>query len=359
LFLDHAWAIGTPNADRPSWPYTNICRPPGPSDKKHPKKRQKEENTPPTMVRSPLLRLLCGLCSSAVVSAAPAFIWSSSSSSVGGISSSIYTSDEIAAASLFDHSANLQVVFLLGRGSDGSESLTRMAPFLSGIAQKSPAHIIHSHVSGVESVHAMKRTAAASANNASASATHTQSKVVVIGLHELGMKFNDPIPPSSTTKTTTKKSREIGAANILLIDVDATTSPDAVDSAVQTAMAHADRVVLTAVRSIAEVKDERAKITRRRMEMQFQAGQQQRHLVVDGRRHRRLENNNQNNQQQAVAANDQMAGIYFVQMTPNIFAGILFFFLFATISFTGISCMGMIAAQDIYVKKMPPVGREA
>jgi hypothetical protein len=321
-----------------------------------PPKKSIEHNTPPTMVRSPLLRLLCGLCSSAVVSAAPALIWSPSSSSVGG-TSSIYTSDEIAAASLFDHSANLQVVFLLGRGSDGSESLTRMAPFLSGIARKSPAHIIHSHVSGVESVHAMKRTAAATSANASASATKAQSKVAVIGLHELGMKFNDPIPPSSTTKATTKKSREIGAANILLIDVDATTSPDVLDSAVQTAMAHADRVVLTAVRSIAEVKDERAKITRRRMEMQFQAGQQQRHLV-DGRRHRRLENNN-NNQQQAVAADDQMAGIYFVQMTPNIFAGILFFFLFATIAFTGISCMGMIAAQDTYVKNMPPVGREA
>lgn len=309
------------------------------------------------MVRSPLLRLLCGLCSSAVVSAAPALIWSSSSSSAGGISSSVYTSDEIPAASLFDAAADLQVVFLLGRGSDGSESLTRMAPFLSGIAQKSPAHFIHSHVSGVESVHAMKRTAAAASANASAtaSATKAQSKVAVIGLHELGMKFNEPV---STTSSTTKKSREIEAANILLIDVDATTPPDTLDGAVQTAIARADRVVLTAVRSIAEVKDERAKITRRRMEMQYRAGQQQRHLVNG---HRRLENNNQNqqNQQQAVAADDQMAGIYFVQMTPNIFSGILFFFLFATIAFTGLSCMGMIAAQDVYVKKMPAVGREA
>jgi hypothetical protein len=326
------------------------------------------------MVKSPLLRLLCGLCSSAVVSATPALVWSNtagSSRQEESSPSSVFTSDEIAAAALLDDAAPLQVVFLLGRGSDGSESLTRMAPFLSSIVERSPADVIHSHVAGVESLSAMKRTLAAAAAAAASQQAPVgnnkkdKNKVAVVGLHELGMKFNAspmeqaPAPMTTTTMTTTttttkKKSREISAANILLVDVDAQTSPEVLAGAVHQAIAHADRVVLTAVRSIGEVKDERAKITRRRMEMQYQAGAH----IVDGRhrRRRRLENN-QN--QQAVVVEDQVSGAYFVQMTPNILAGLLFFFLFATIAWIGISCMGMIAAQDTYVKKMPAVGREA
>jgi hypothetical protein len=316
------------------------------------------------MVKSPLLRLLCGLCSSVVVSTTPALVWSNSAGSSRqeeSSRSSVFTSDEIAAAALLDDAAPLQVVFLLGRASDGSESLTRMAPFLSSIVERSPADVIHSHVAGVESLSAMKRTLAAAA--AVGNKKQDKNKVAVVGLHELGMKFNASpmeqasVPTMTTTTTTTttkKKSREISAANILLVDVDAQTSPEVLAGAVHQAIAHADRVVLTAVRSIGEVKDERAKIARRRMEMQYQAGAH----IVDGRhrRRRRLENN-QN--QQAVVVEDQVSGAYFVQMTPNILAGLLFFFLFATIAWIGISCMGMIAAQDTYVKKMPAVGREA
>lgn len=281
------------------------------------------------MTKSTVLRLLCGLCSSAVVLSAPALVWTGAKDSTA-----VYTSDEVSAASLFDDSSNLQIVFLLGRGNDGSESLTRMAPFLSGVAQKS-VNFIHSHVSGVESVHAMVRNAGKS------------NKVAVVGLNELGMKFNSS---SSQLDQPTKKSREIISANVLLVDVDAETSPDALDRAMQEALSRADRVVLTAVRSIEEVKQERVKIARRRMEMQYQAGA---HMS------RRLENNQENQAGQQQAVNQAQTGVYFVQMTPNILAGLLFFFLFATIAWIGISCMGMIAAQDTYVKKMPAVGREA
>ena len=67
------------------------------------------------------------------------------------------------------------------------------------------------------------------------------------------------------------------------------------------------------------------------------------------------EGQNQNNKQ----ADDDMAGVYYVSMTPNILAGILFTLLFAVTTWIGVTCMGMIAGQDVYVKKMPPVGREA
>jgi hypothetical protein len=75
--------------------------------------------------------------------------------------------------------------------------------------------------------------------------------------------------------------------------------------------------------------------------------------VTDGGR--RLEQQNDD----ANAGNKDMTGVYYVQMTPNILAGILFGLLFAFIAYTGISCMGMITGQDVFVTKMPTVGREA
>ena len=72
---------------------------------------------------------------------------------------------------------------------------------------------------------------------------------------------------------------------------------------------------------------------------------------------RRLEDANQ--EENANGDDSSLEGVYYVSLTPNILAGILFFLLFATVAFIGISCMGMIAGQDVYVKKMPSVGREA
>lgn len=265
--------------------------------------------------------LICALLSN-VVSAAPALIWS------GGDKESIYTSHEVPASELLDDSANLQIVFLLGRGSDGSESLTQKAPFLSGISQNA-ANFVHNDVSGIESVHSVVRMAG-------------KQQTAVVSLTELGLKFN-------TSEINTKKARDVKNANVLVVNVDAETSPGALDEAVSQVIPKADRVVLTAIRSIDEVKAERAKITRRRLEMQ-QASYHRR--LEDQQDNGDGDNNNDNN-------DEDNAGVYFVQMTPNILAGLLFFFLFATIAYIGISCMGMIAAQDVYVKKMPAVGREA
>jgi hypothetical protein len=68
-------------------------------------------------------------------------------------------------------------------------------------------------------------------------------------------------------------------------------------------------------------------------------------------------NNGQNNQNNN--GGDDMTGVYYVSMTPNILAGILFTLLFTVTTYIGVTCMGMIAGQDVYVKKMPAVGREA
>jgi hypothetical protein len=54
-----------------------------------------------------------------------------------------------------------------------------------------------------------------------------------------------------------------------------------------------------------------------------------------------------------------MSGVYYVSMTPNILAGLLFFLLFAVVTYIGISCMGMISGVSVYETKKPSIGREA
>ena len=67
---------------------------------------------------------------------------------------------------------------------------------------------------------------------------------------------------------------------------------------------------------------------------------------------RRLEDGNDDD-------NSSSDVLYFVNFTPNIFSGVMFFFFFSAVTFTGISCMGMIAGQEVYVTKYPTIGREA
>jgi hypothetical protein len=64
-------------------------------------------------------------------------------------------------------------------------------------------------------------------------------------------------------------------------------------------------------------------------------------------------------QNDANGNNSDLSGVYYVAMTPNILAGILFMGLFTMITWIGISCMGAISGQEVFVSKMPSVGREA
>jgi len=50
---------------------------------------------------------------------------------------------------------------------------------------------------------------------------------------------------------------------------------------------------------------------------------------------------------------------YYVYMTPNIMAGILFGILFTFCAILGFSCMNDLEGQTVFVSKMPTVGREA
>jgi len=112
-----------------------------------------------------------------------------------------------------------------------------------------------------------------------------------------------------------------------------------IDSVVDTVVSRPDvsSVLLTAIRSFSEVKAERLQ----KLEKKPKAN-----------RARRLE-------QADDAYNGFDGSRYYVSMTPNILAGLLFFFFFIMSAIVGIGCMNRIEGQEVFTDKSPPVGREA
>jgi hypothetical protein len=293
------------------------------------------------MMRTAVLSLLL-----AVASAVPAIVWKSENA----IGSTLHTSEEVKATDLLSElNSGIHVVFLLARGNSGSESLTVTAPLLSQVSAKD-ATAIHHHVSGIQS--------GASMVSDIGKMGHVP---LLVNLNELSLKLNQSEPAvvevdaagGMMTKTEFKQSKRslaLEKANVLVVNVAADTAPEVLDAAVVLAIEHSrvENVILSAVRSIDEVKHERNMDARRRLVAQQNAGEN-----MHGRRL------DQNQNDDGSSSSQDMSGVYYVQLTPNIFAGILFFLLFSTVTWIGISCMGMIAGQDVYVTKMPTIGREA
>lgn len=247
------------------------------------------------------------------------------------------------------------VVFLINKGQDGSESLTELAASgkLPETANKySDATGIYHHVSGIESTPTMVRETSR-ANNG-----HT---VLQVSLSEFNSKMTSSsetieisetgtMTQSTTSKRANKRARDIAKSNVLVVLVE---PKDDIDRTIAKTIdnENIDTVVLAAVRSIDEVKHERYLLSKQRhsiMEKQGKRG-------LEARR-RRLDE-----QQGDEDGNDNsdMTGVYYVLMTPNILAGLLFGLLFVTVTYIGITCMGAISGQDVYVNKMPTIGREA
>ena len=303
--------------------------------------------------------LLLSILGSAL--AAPAIVWKN------GQSEPVRTSKEVLVTDLFsdllsvepESSSLASVVFLLGRGEDGSESLSTMAAAgsLPNVEAKyNNANAIHHHVAGVESHDTMVRDA-----------THACSgnkKAMTVSLGELSNKLasrsealemevsQDGIM-SKEQKRAHKRAQDMSKASVLIVTVDPRLDSAALDSAVVAAIEHdsVSSVVLTAIRSHDEVKHERMMHSNRRLSKMTKT------KVTHGRRLEDQQDGEENQEQGQ--NNDDMTGVYYVNMTPNILAGILFTLMFFVVTYIGVTCMGMIAGQDVYVKKLPPVGREA
>ena len=272
--------------------------------------------------------------------AAPAIVWKSDASD-----SVVHSSEPLDAFSLLSQvntprqeSKLAAAVFVVDRNDDGSERLSELASSgaLPGVSSKyTSAHSIHHAVNGLESSFKVAGDLK--------SAAADSSRVLKISLEEFNRKL-----ASNDEESNSQRSRALHNADMLVVDCngrDAAKIDEAVVSAIESESVK--NVILAGIRSVEETKH-----ARRLLAMQKAP------TTVNAPR-RRLEDADEQNDDAAANGNDDMEGVYYVYATPNIFAGILFILFFSFIAWTGINCMGQIAGQDVFVHKMPPVGREA
>ena len=337
------------------------------------------------------------LLSSAI--AAPAVVWQSSSTAKISSSNarSLHSSEDIHASELMKNVLTISsseapalsaVIFLIGKGDDGSEQLSELA---SGgklpltFAKYNDATGVYHSVSGVESTGSIVKVAGNAITidgNNNNNKNKNNRRVLEVTLNEFNSKLTlldtaavvDPVAeveidsngtPSSTTSTSTnkrvtKRARALAHADIYIVNVNPTTDASTqIDHSIVQAIEHKNvgSVVLGGIRSIEEVKHERFLTNQRRMTVMESNGNK----IMDNRR-RRLEEDGDANDDAAQAdnnANDDLSGVYYVAMTPNILAGLLFTLLFLVVTYTGISCMGDIQGGDCFTDKYPSLGREA
>jgi len=313
--------------------------------------------------------LLATLLSSAL--SAPAVVWHSSDSD----GRALHSSEDMSASDLMNNvlseapKADLSaVVFLLGKGDDGSEQLSALASSgkLPGtFAKYNDASGVYHHISGIESTGAVVREAGLAYGD------DKKKRVLEVTLNEFSRKLaslDTPADPveveidstgkpsnvSSSNKKVQKRERALAQADVYIVNISSKEDPAKIDNSITSAIENArvGSVVLAGVRSVHEVKHERNLHNQRRMLKMEHAGNK----VMDARNRRRLEQDGDD------AQNDgqyDMSGVYYVAMTPNILAGLLFTFMFITVAYTGISCMGDIQGGDTFTDKYPSLGREA
>lgn len=321
------------------------------------------------IARCPVAWLALWISSTA---AAPAVVWSSrENQSPDAIHSSIevpahdvlgsfLTSEGVSESSTSRVSG---VVFLLGREEDGSESLSSLASrgSLPLVADEyKNANVIHHNVQGLDSAGGRMLDSAKRAGNRVLDVSLAEFSKKLSLLDEASVQVEVDASGSvaapaaaEASKSVGKRARALANANVLLVKVDVSkTPPSDIDNAVVQAIRHAkvDTVVLAGARSVDEVKEERNGIYQRKLQLMDTVGRS-----ALGSSSRRLEENAAENNN----GDQDLTGIYYVSMTPNILAGILFTFLFTFVILVAISCMGMIAGQDVYVSKYPSIGREA
>lgn len=307
--------------------------------------------------------LFATLLSSAL--SAPAVVWHS------GVSNGrvLHSSEDLSSTDLFKNvlseapEADLTaVVFLVGKGDGGSEQLSELAssgklPETS--AKYSDASGVYHHVSGIESTGSVVREAARIYGD------NNKNRVLEVSLNEFSSKLASleaPVsveidaagtPIVSSNKSVNRRTRALAQADVYIVNVNPTQNAGAIDSSISGAInsSRVGSVVLAGVRSVEEVKHERMLYNKRRMLKMEQDGIKS----MEARGRRRLEEGEDEEQD----GNDDLSGVYYVAMTPNIFSGLLFMFMFIVVTFTGISCMSDIQGGDTFVDKYPSLGREA
>jgi transposase-like protein len=254
----------------------------------------------------------------ASAAAAPAIVWN------GESSSQVHSSEQTGIRSLIGSKTALaSVVFVVERDENGSEGLTKLTS--SGSLPKvgaryAEASAIHHAVEGMETIEKVAKELGATTTT----------------LDKFGKT-------AGANKATVNNDGSV-SGEITVVKVSNDANPADVDSIVASAIKNAniENVVLTSVRGLSEVKFQRDLLAKQKF-----------YGAKDKSSRRKLEDAAQGNNYY-----DQDV-IAFVNFTPNIFSGLMFFFFFATVTYIGIGCMGAIAGQEVYVTKYPTIGREA
>jgi hypothetical protein len=260
----------------------------------------------------------------------------------------MHHSEDISIQELLPHERG--VVFVLNRLKNGEEAFTAVAPQLAQTAAL-PAQCQHHHVTGVTSAHLLAR-----------SASSTVAEVTLeeyLHLPQLILQLKTTSKGNKVMMKSKQRAQTLEAASLLFVTVDTEQLSDMsqLDTALVQAIQTEPHVVVTAVRSLMEINQEREQAMQYTMLMQREAGRvqaQRRRLEEDV-----AQEGQDNAQENMQVNNNQYEYMVLVHMTPNILSGILFTLLFATITLIGITCLGAIQGQDVYVKKMPAIGREA
>ena len=317
------------------------------------------------------MNLLLTALLTATASAAPAIVWkggiNSPPSGPSHISHAIDTNSLLSSLNTNnENSAALSaVIFLVGRNADGSEGLATLASSgkIPGVQEKHRlAHEVHHHVQGVESTRTVARDAQRNLGNV-AEVTMEEFTNKLSSIAQTEASVVEGGGNVKITKAEQKRRRAISEADVLVVNVGVNEDASKIDAAIVAAIdsSSVKNVVLSTIRSTAEVKHARklAVLDKRSAPKKTQSNAATNSNGSYNGNGRRLEDeaNNENNQNNNNNNQDE-EGIYYVNMTPNIFAGLLFFFMFVFTAHLGLTCMNKIEGQDVYVKKMPAIGRE-
>lgn len=315
---------------------------------------------------------------------APAIVWQQSESSVTiNEHRALHSSEDLPASDLINHVLSsgkssvssspplTAAFFLIAKGDNGSEQLSELASSgkLPGtFAKYNDATDVYHHVSGLESTGFVVRETGKLIDD--------KNRVLEVSLDEFKTKLsslNGPVEVeidsngtpkatttvSSTNKSVNKRARALSQADIYIVNVSPNEDSNKIDTSITAAIENKNvgSVVLGGIRSVEEVKHERFLIYKRRMLKMEEDGNK----IMESRRRnrRRLEQEDAGDDAAQAEGNDDMAGVHYVAMTPNILSGLLFFFMFIFVAYTGISCMGDIQGGDTFTDKYPSLGRES
>lgn len=285
------------------------------------------------------------------VAAAPAILWTGESSS-----SPVHSSDVIELDSVVRHALNnspkesslASAIFVLSRDAAGNDGLTghSSANSLPTIATLyNSAHSIQHYVRGLDSVQSITKHTKSAAGSA--------RKVVETTLDEFrsfSAEDHDDDEAIVSSNGAVVHKRKIAAADVLIVRVGAKADARAIDSTISSAVDNGKigSVLLTTLRSVDEARLER-NLQQRAKKWTSKAPLSKRRRLEDAADDAAADDNEEENSNE---------GVYFVNFTPNIFSGLLFFFFFVFVTYTGISCLNMITMGDVYVKDYPHIGRE-